>query len=68
MLSEQTINKLQAIVGHKNVASDKADRICYSYDATQLSFLPDVVVHPGSTEEISRIMKLANAERIPVFP
>ncbi|MDH3454909.1 MAG: FAD-binding protein, partial [Desulfuromonadales bacterium] len=45
-----------------------ADRICYSYDATQLSFLPDVVVHPGSTEEISRIMKLANAERIPVFP
>ena len=68
MLAEQTIIELQAIVGPDNVATDKAARICYSYDATQQSFLPEVVVHPGSTEEISRIVKLANRERIPVFP
>jgi glycolate oxidase len=68
MLSEQIINELQSIVGKDNVFTSKADRICYSYDATQQSFLPDVVVHPGSTEEISRVMKLANRELIPVFP
>jgi glycolate oxidase len=68
MLSEQIINELQSIVGKDNVYSSKADRICYSYDATQQSFLPGVVVHPGSTEEISRIMKLANRELVPVFP
>jgi glycolate oxidase len=68
MLSEPIINELQSIVGNANVATDRADRICYSYDATQKSFLPDVVVHPGSTAEISAVMKLANRERIPVFP
>lgn len=62
------MNELRTIVGSANVSAEKADRICYSYDATQQSFLPDVVVHPGSTDEISRIMKLANRERIPVFP
>ncbi len=68
MLSEQIINELNSIVGKDNVFTSKADRICYSYDATQKSFLPDVVVHPGSTDEISRVMKLANRELIPVFP
>jgi len=68
MLSEQIINELKSIVGKDNVFTSKADRICYSYDATQQSFLPDVVVHPGSTDEISRLMKLANRELIPVFP
>ncbi|MBE0577670.1 MAG: FAD-binding protein [Desulfuromonadales bacterium] len=68
MLSEQIINELQAIVGKANVSTEKADRICYSYDATQQSFLPEVVVHPGSAEEISDILKLANRELIPVFP
>jgi glycolate oxidase len=68
MLSEQIINELQAISGKANVSTEKADRICYSYDATQQSFLPEVVVHPGSAEEISDILKLANRELIPVFP
>jgi len=68
MLSEQIINNLKSIVGKDNVFTSKADRICYSYDATQQSFLPDAVVHPSSTDEISRIMKLANSELIPVFP
>lgn len=68
MLSEQIINELQAIVGNNNVSVAKADRICYSYDATQQSFLPEVVVHPGSTQEISSIVMLANREHIPVFP
>jgi glycolate oxidase len=68
MLSEQIINELQTITGNKNVSVEKADRICYSYDATQQSFLPEAVVHPGSTAEISEILKLANREGFPVFP
>ncbi len=68
MLSAQIIKELQAIVGNKNITTDKADRICYSYDATQQSFLPEVILHPGSTEEISQIMRLANRAKIPVFP
>jgi len=68
MLSPNQITKLQQIVGREHVSTAKADLICYSYDATQKRFLPDVVVHPGNSEEISRVMQLANAENIPVFP
>ncbi|MEJ2520438.1 MAG: FAD-linked oxidase C-terminal domain-containing protein [Desulfuromonadales bacterium] len=68
MLSDHIIKALEEIVGAANIATSKADRICYSYDATQQSFLPDVIVHPATTEEISRIMQLANRERVPVFP
>jgi len=68
MLESRIIRILQGIVGKDQVSTDRADLICYSYDATQQQFLPGVVVHPGSVEEISLIMKMANAEKIPVFP
>jgi len=68
MLGSSIIQSLQEITGRENVSTEKADLICYSYDATQQQFLPDVVVHPADTEQISRILRLANAEKIPVFP
>ncbi|SHJ07350.1 glycolate oxidase [Malonomonas rubra DSM 5091] len=68
MLNTEFIAKLQQVVGAENVSTNQADLICYSYDATQKQFLPDVVVHPSSVEEISAIMKLANETGIPVFP
>ncbi|HUJ68959.1 MAG TPA: FAD-binding oxidoreductase, partial [Syntrophorhabdales bacterium] len=41
----------------------------YSYDGTT-SWMhePDVVVFPTSTGEIAQIMKIANAEKVPVTP
>jgi glycolate oxidase len=68
MLSDQIINELTEILGKENVLTSKAERICYSYDATQQSFLPEVVLQPGSTVEVSSIMQVANREKIPVFP
>jgi len=68
MLSERIIQELASIVGRDHLRTEKADLICYSYDATQKSFLPDAVVHPGSTAEICSILKLANRELTPVFP
>ncbi|PLY05560.1 MAG: glycolate oxidase subunit GlcD [Desulfuromonas sp.] len=68
MLDNSTLATLQQLCGKENVLTDKADLICYSYDATQRQFLPDVVVHPATVEEISQIMKLANEKAIPVFP
>jgi glycolate dehydrogenase FAD-linked subunit len=68
MLANRHIEELKNIVGSANVSTDRADLLCYSYDATQQQFLPEVVVHPGGAEEISRILKLANRETIPVFP
>lgn len=68
MVEKHVIKALQEIVGKENVATEKQDRICYSYDATQMEFLPDTVVFPGTTDEISRVLTLANREAVPVFP
>ncbi len=68
MITDKIVTQLNEIVGKEHVSTDKADLICHSYDATQKQFLPEVVVHPGSAEQIARIMRLANGEKIPVFP
>ncbi len=68
MFDQNIIAKLQQISGKDQVLTDTADLICYSYDATQKQYRPDVVVHPGSVEEVSQIMQLANETKTPVFP
>lgn len=68
MIEPRILKALVAIVGQDQVATEPADLLCYSYDATQQSFLPEAVVHPATAAEIAAIVKLANAERIPVFP
>ena len=68
MLAAPILKELTAIVGKDHLLTDPADLLCYSYDATQQSFLPDVVVHPADAGQIAAILKLANRERIPVYP
>ncbi|MFA5074190.1 MAG: FAD-linked oxidase C-terminal domain-containing protein [Nitrospirota bacterium] len=68
MLKPQIIHALQSIAGRAFVTTDTEDLVAYSYDATQQKSLPEVVVQPETTEQISEIMKLANRELIPVVP
>jgi glycolate oxidase len=68
MLEPRIIAELKKLLGPENVATDLQDLICYGYDATQMEFLPDAVVHPAGPEDVSQVLKLANAEKIPVFP
>ncbi|MFA5516855.1 MAG: FAD-linked oxidase C-terminal domain-containing protein [Desulfuromonadales bacterium] len=68
MLEPRIIKALQEIVGKENITAEKADLLCYSYDATQQKFMPDVVLFPADAQQIGRILKLANGEGIPVFP
>ena len=68
MLNDRILEALTGIAGAANVSSSTVDRITHSFDATQQQWLPEVVVHPGSAEEISRIVRLANEERIPILP
>ena len=68
MLEPQVIDKLRDIVGESNIATGHQDLICYSYDATQMEFLPSAVVHPANAAEVSAVLRLANSEGFPVFP
>lgn len=69
MLKESLISEFQKIVGKENVLTSPEALKAYSYDGTT-SWVkePDVVIFPKSTSEVSQIMKIANAEKIPVTP
>ena len=67
-LSKKTFKKLLRITGTANCTQAKEDLVCYSYDATQHTALPDAVVFPGNAKEISAILTLANKDKFPVIP
>src|SRR5512139_1792305 len=62
------VAKLIEIVGEKNVRTDLPERLCYSRDLSVHEAVPDVIVFAKSAEEISKILTLANKEKIPVTP
>lgn len=60
---------LKQVVGDAYILADEENLQRYGHDETEeLLFLPEVVLKPGSTEEVSAIMKLCNTHRIPVTP
>lgn len=57
------------ICGEPNVFTDEERRGIYAQDHTEsLHFLPQVVVRPRTAEEISAILRICNAHKIPVTP
>lgn len=59
---------LLKILGKGNAQFDWEDRVCYGFDALNQSFLPDAVLFPGSAQEISKILCLANEMNFSVIP
>ncbi|HDD45372.1 MAG TPA: FAD-binding oxidoreductase, partial [Candidatus Desulfofervidus auxilii] len=68
MLSSKVTKALINIVGRDFFSDEKEDLLSYAYDATQEKKMPEAVVFPGSAEEISAIIKLANKYHFPVIP
>lgn len=63
------LSEFEAIVGTENIFVDDEKRYDYSHDRTEdYSFLPDVVLKPGTPEEISQILKRCTELNIPVTP
>jgi len=68
-VNEEILSKIKEIVGEESVIKDEESLKLYSRDYTEnLSFNPEVIVKPRTTEQISRILKLANEFKIPVVP
>ena len=68
-MESSLITALQTIVGTANVMTSPEDLFCYSYDATPgFSHMPEAVVVPANTAEVSKVLALANEHRIPVYP
>ncbi len=62
------INRIEAIVGDENVRKDEIERLCYSRDLSVHEGIPDVVVFAKDSEQVSKVLAIANHERIPVTP
>jgi len=70
-VTTEIIEELQEIVEAKNmIFEDKEKLENYAADEAGEIFghLPEVVVKPDSTEQVSKIMQLANETKIPVTP
>ena len=68
-ITSEILQALTEICGTENVFTDAEQLHNYSHDETEdLKFLPAVVVKPTTVDQIAKIMRIANAEQIPVTP
>jgi alkyldihydroxyacetonephosphate synthase len=71
-------SELAEVVGEAYISTRESDKLVYSTDWSWMPQMwldrgqplstPDYIVHPGSAEEISEILKIANNYHIPVIP
>ena len=73
---EMIVSELAEVVGDENVSTSEVEKAAYTVDYFWLSRMwqdrggegpkPDVIVRPGCTEEVSKVLKIANHYKIPV--
>ena len=64
----KVIRELRSLVGPDGVLTSPRDLLAYEYDATVERALPDAVVFPYSTAQVSAVVRLARREGIPIVP
>ncbi len=62
------LQKIIDIVGKEHCKTGKEELHCYSYDGSKQTALPEAVVFPDCTEQVSALLKLANEHKLPVTP
>ena len=70
-VTEEVLEELRAALGAENVRTDAGTLDRYKTDEEpdpRYHHLPEVVVMPGSTEEVAQVMKIANKYLVPVTP
>ena len=51
-------SELRAIVGPRRATDQPEDLVAYSYDAYTKEHRPEIVLFPGTTDEVSAILKV----------
>ena len=68
MLLDSIANEIRSIVGDEWFLDTPEDLAVYSYDGFLPEFTPEGVIVPGDRDEISKIMRVANREKINIIP
>jgi glycolate oxidase len=66
MEREKMVEEIERIVGKENVLATETDLFLYGYDASLVKSKPDCIVLPGSSEDVSKVVKFAHQHGIPV--
>ncbi len=64
---QKALDELIRVLGRERVLTAIEDRICYSYDGTKQKALPDIVIRPGDTSDVSNTLKIANEYEVPIY-
>ncbi len=67
-MDKKHIEFFTKLLGSDDAYFDDAHKIAYCYDATRKRYLPDAVLFPRNEEEISKILKYCNENKIVVVP
>ncbi len=67
-LAPQVIEELRRVVGKDHVVNSPDDLRIFERDASIEGAVPDAVVLPANTRQVSDVMKVAARHRIPVVP
>jgi glycolate oxidase len=62
------VEQLRRAVGADHVVTEPHDLVIFERDASITGALPDAIVFPASTAEVSLVMRIAQAQGLPVVP
>src|SRR5205809_7249756 len=68
MNRDKLIRELRAVVGDEYVLVEKEDVIVYEQDGSFMQAMPEIVVLPGSAEEVTAVVRAAKQANVPIVP
>src|SRR5205809_6552263 len=68
MNRDKLIRELRAVVGDEYVLVEKEDVIVYEQDGSIMQAMPEIVVLPGSAEEVAAVVRAAKQANVPIVP
>jgi glycolate oxidase len=67
-MDPRIVTEMRSAIGDDRLSTAPEDLVTYAYDGTWAETRPEAVVHPETTEQVSRILRIADESRIPVVP
>src|SRR2546430_9593406 len=68
MNRDKLIRELRAVVGDEYVLVEKEDVIVYEQDGSIMEAMPEIVVRPGSAEEVAAVVRAAKQANVRIVP
>jgi glycolate oxidase len=66
-INSKVFEELCDAIGRENIFDNIEERVRYSFDATKEKSIPDLVIRPRSTEQVSNVVSIANKHNIPIY-